>query len=188
MPLGRHLRLLSGFGLLHGIAEWAYIFLSPGLETGGWQTLRGSVLGGGHAFLISISFAFLFSFGSSLSGNRPAVNKWLPYLPWAALSFWIYLLFSLFARSTGNPQAWLTYAEIWSRYVLAFPGALLSSWGLWVQREEVRKLNDVKIERNLIGGTLVFLLYAFAGGLVVPPAKFFPANIIKGFMKIGQPD
>ncbi|MFZ5631400.1 MAG: sensor histidine kinase [Bacillota bacterium] len=176
--LGRHLPFLAGFGLIHGIAEWAYIFFPPSLEVGGWETLRGAVLNGSHAILIAVSFAFLFTFGSTLLVSIRGWPRWLRWLPASLFGLWIWIFIFRYPTDSTPPAEWLGVAEIASRYLLAFPGAILTSLGFYFQRHEIRELKYPPLERSLFGASLIFAFYAFAGGLVVPPASFPLASFL----------
>lgn len=184
--LARHLWLLAGFGLLHGTAEWAYIFIPPSLTAGGLETLRGSVLNGGHAILIAVSFAFLFAFGISLLFS---IRGWLPWLSFLILGVWIWCFILAYPANPALLPGWLNTAEIAARYALALPGAVLTSLGLYFQRREIRTLQHPSLERSLVGASLAFAFYAFAGGLVVPPASFLPASLLNTslLLKAGFP-
>lgn len=187
--LGRYLPVLAAFGLLHGCAEWGYIFLSPSLAVEGWETLRGTVLNGGHAVLITVSFAFLFAFGGSLLANTWGCRNWIKWITLVEATVWVVVFFWQRPHDPNQLKQWLAIFEAIARYLLAFPGALMSSWGLYLQRGEVRKLGHPPLERSLLGASLAFALYGFAGGLVVPPAPFFPAQFLNTtlLLKIGLP-
>ena len=187
--LGQHLKLLAGFGLLHGVAEWAYIFLTPGLTAGGWETLKGAVLTGGHAVLIALSFAFLFAFGVELSASTWGRAGWGRKLAIFLFSLWLWIFFFSRPKDAFEVPYWLSYTEILARYFLAFPGALLSSIGIILQRSELRGLKHPPLERSLKGASFAFGLYTFAGGLVVPPASFPPASFLNTslMLRLGLP-
>ncbi|MCG0277100.1 MAG: sensor histidine kinase [Thermanaeromonas sp.] len=187
--LGQHLRLLAGFGLLHGTAEWAYIFLTPGFLAGGREALKGAVLTGGHAVLIALSFAFLFAFGAELLASTWGRAGWGKKLAVLLFGVWLGIFFISQPNEASEIPGWLGYTEILVRYCLAFPGALLSSLGMILQRSELRGLRHPPLERSLIGASLAFGLYAFAGGLVVPPASFPPASFLNTslMLRLGLP-
>ncbi|MBE3580422.1 MAG: hypothetical protein IMW96_02100 [Thermoanaerobacteraceae bacterium] len=176
--LGQYLPLLAVFGLTHGLAEWLYIFLSPGMAARGRQTLQGAVLTGGHAALMALSFAFLLSFGLSLLASRWGWSKGWQRLPFLMAAVWLYVFLARCPADPGNFSAWLTSTEVMARYFLALPGAVTSSLGLFLQREEVKEVHYPPLDRGLVGASLAFALYAFAGGMVVPPAPFPPASLI----------
>lgn len=188
--LARYLWLLAGFGLLHGLAEWAYIFYPPSLDVGSWETLSGAVLNSSHAMLVAFSFVFLFAFGGSLLSSTLGWRQWLRWLPVIILPVWGWVF--LFNPPRGSQQQldqWLGFAEIASRYLLALPGAVLTGIALYLQRGEIRGLQNPPLERVLLWAAGAFTFYAFAGGLVVPYASFFPANFVNthAFLNIGLP-
>lgn len=187
--LGQHLKLLAGFGLLHGAAEWAYIFLTPGLMAGGWETLKGAVLSEGHAVLIALSFACLFAFGMELSASTWGWARWGTKLALFLFGLWLWIFFVSRPKGAFEIPGWLGYMEILARYFLAFPGALLSSIGIILQRSELRGLKHPPLERSLKGASFAFGLYTFAGGLVVPPAPFPPASFLNTslMLRLGLP-
>jgi len=89
------------------------------------------------------------------------------------LSFWLafYLLPTI--------ETWLLASNIWARYLLGLPGSLLAAYGLRYQAQtDIAPLNINHIYQTLriAGGAL--LAYAFLGGIVVPSAGFFPANVL----------
>lgn len=186
--LGWYLWMLAGFGLLHGVSEWAYIFYHPGLDAGGWQTFD-TVLNSSHAILVAISFAFLYAFGLNLLIATLDRGRWLKGLPFLVLAAWLWFFLDSRPSEPAAIGRWLTMAEIASRYLMALPGAILTSVGLYLQRGEIRGLYHPPIERALLGASVSFAFYGFAGGLVVPYMPFFPASLVNTslFMEAGLP-
>jgi signal transduction histidine kinase len=68
--------------------------------------------------------------------------------------------------------------EVWARYLLCFPGAILASIGLFRQARQVRGLGLNRIATYLSGAAASFLVYALVGGLLVPPAPVFLADTL----------
>ncbi|MDI6823126.1 MAG: sensor histidine kinase [Bacillota bacterium] len=174
--LAQSLRLLGVFGLLHGLAEWGFVFIPLHAEYASSITVIGlRVL---DLCLVATSYLFLFMFGSRLlasSSPRARLLQWIP-LPVFAMWFTNFLLFRLLTGSAT--EWWLQTSETWARYLLGLPGAVLSSAGLLAQRREVAMLDIPRITGNLVRAAVVFAIYAFSGGLVVPPAPFPPASLI----------
>jgi signal transduction histidine kinase len=65
----------------------------------------------------------------------------------------------------------------WSRYFLSLPGAILAHLGLLRQARHMREIRLPKIAGYLTGAALAFSVYAIVGGLIVPTAPMFPANL-----------
>src|SRR5690606_33239048 len=78
----------------------------------------------------------------------------------------------------GEYTWWLAAGDLWSRYLLAFLGALLTCYALTLQAEEFRNRHMDALLPHLRVGVFSFALYAVAGGLMVPASSFFPANVI----------
>ena len=66
------------------------------------------------------------------------------------------------------------------RYLLGFPGAILTAIGFWQQRKlsDIQGLSSHHVDRSLMAMAAVFAAYAFFAGLVVPSASFFPASAL----------
>jgi signal transduction histidine kinase len=172
LRFARDLRWLAGFGLLHGLHEWGLVFipiqttyLSPGII---------EVLAIGQVLLLAVSFICLFIFGSELLRGR-----W-PYLRWLIIGLtviWL-LLFILTRLQTTGLAAWLTLATVWARYLLGFPAAMLAAYGLYVIAPDVAGGGGRHFFNMLRVASFSLAVYALVGGLIVPFAPFFPANIL----------
>lgn len=147
--------VLGGFALIHGVGEWL--------------DLTALIIGDGLAFavmrtvLMTISFVFLLDF-ARLEGSRLGLNlpgRWI-YAP-------LLMLVALIGVSFG-PAA----ANITARYAIAFPGALGASavlaWGTKTLPAAARHAG--------MSASLGLLLYAFAAGVIVPVAAFWPASTV----------
>ena len=207
LPLARPLGWLAGFGLLHGLMEWGYLFVPI---QAGW--LPQSVI---ELLLLlqlvmkPISFALLFQFGAELvlstrdGGTqlpRLAGQPWLRLVPAAALVLWIVGTVAISSLvSSGfrpDPSPWLRSAEIGpaiadvgaplavgdvlARAMLALPGSLLVAYGLRRTMRQLAPLASRGIVTALTGGSAAFVVYALLAGLVPMAAPFAPASILNG--------
>jgi len=176
LTLARALPLLGTFGILHGVAEWGQVFipiqatyLSAGSIVVLW-VVQGTML--------AVAFTFLFQFGLRLlSEGLPARYRYLPLLPWGIFALW-FLMFTL-----GGPlyrvemaASWLEAGDVWARYLLALPGALVTCYALNRQAQEFSRLEVPRLMSVLRLTVLSFAVYAVADGLMVPPANIFPAR------------
>ncbi len=173
LKLARDLRWLAGFGVLHGIHEWGLVFIPIQMEylAANWRDILLLL----QVWFLAISFFMLLLFGYSLLETS---------YPWAR-GFVILLgaLWLIFLGIPGITQMdglhWAYRATIWARYLLGFPGAMLSAYGLYrLAQEDIVKLSGRKFYRvlRLVGFSLV--AYGFFGGVMVAPASFFPANVL----------
>ncbi len=201
LPLARALPWLAGFGIIHGLMEWGYLFIPI---QAGWlnQTIVEALLLL-QLVMKPISFALLLQFGVELMVNVPGrmgVAHPLRAIPLVAVGLWALFTFAISrALEPGfqpDPQSWLPSAQIGpalnavgaplavgdlvARVLLAFPGALLVAFGL---RRTARVLGPVagpRVELALAVAAGAFVVYAVLGGLVSQPVPFPPASILNG--------
>ncbi len=169
LSFAKTLWLLAFFGILHGFSEWGYIFVP--LQAAGHEEylVNLSVI---HLTLEASSFAFLLAFGLRLYTNKVQLYAGVPIgilLVWFA-----YFTYFLYERPLA---VWYVDSEIWERYLLCFPGALISGLGIWRRQLEVAHWGE-KINRNFRDAGIVLLIYSAVSGLMVPRGDFFPSNIL----------
>ncbi len=165
--MANSLSLLAAFALLHGFSEWGSLFMPVRVPDFGdfpmWKLIAIQRL------LQSVSYFFLFCFGVKLISDTKRYNFFMVLLlPTFAFLIW-FIEFARFIPLVGTERLieWLLVSESWSRYLLAFPASLFTAYGLYLQIPEVSKISDRAILRNLWLATVVFVLYAFFGGIVV---------------------
>ena len=185
LTLGRRLPCLAIFGLLHGTSEWGYIFIPAQMAAEGWQTLRGALLTGGHALLLAVSYTFLLAFGINLLVDTRDWPRWIRLLPALGLGGWAAIFLFTFPGNGAAADPWLVLGDIMARYLLAVPGSILSATAILAQGEELAPLRRHSLKLYLTGSAAALFLYTFAGGLLVPPAPFFPASILNTSLLMG---
>ena len=174
LELAASLPWLAGFGLIHGLVEWGYIFiplqapyLSPPLVTASHLL---------QLFMLGLSFCCLFQFGVDLIVPAMNTHRWLRGGPMS-----VFLLWGL-GLGLGWGMDWLTVADLFSlgdiaaRYAMALPGALLASMGLLHQERQMHDMDVPHIAGYLRGAALSFVAYGLVGGLITPAGPFFPAS------------
>ncbi|MEO5377087.1 MAG: ATP-binding protein [Magnetococcus sp. DMHC-6] len=146
-------RLLGGFGLLHGIGEWLELLEMVSGDSQFFYTIR--------LTMHTVSFLFLVEF--ALHGL--AIYRHRPYRPgW-----------SLLALAFVGAGVWLfddLPFSILSRYGLSFPACMVGAWLIW------RGASATKGHHWLRLCAVALLGYGIASGLVVPPAKIWPASLL----------
>lgn len=172
LELARPLGWLAAFGFVHGLNEWGDIFIP--FQMGYLSAPVIAFMQVIQVLLLALSFGFLFQFGVELL--RP---RWphLANLPLILMVIWgLWFVMPGFALTAGV-ETWQIQASIWARYLLGFPGGLISAIGLRYQAEkQIKPLHLTHIYRTLLIAGLALGAYAFLGGLVVPASSFFPAN------------
>jgi signal transduction histidine kinase len=169
----RALRSLAGFGLVHGSHEWMEMFLLiyPGFH----ELSIYRLVGPGRVVLLAISFLFLISFGAELiAGPRRKKLSWqmLGVITsiWAVGLIWLFL--------TEPVEARIVAADVYTRYSLAIPGAALTAWGLFLQRQKFLQAGMKSFGRDVIVAALAFGLYGGIGQLFAAPSPIFPSALL----------
>jgi signal transduction histidine kinase len=145
LELGRHLRWLAAFGLAHGLVEWGYVFIpiqSAYLPPAAIQTLQWLQL-----LLMILSFACLLQFGLRTAPLDRALRGDAGAITVAAML--ITLALALGSHPEDGPELTRIGIEIWVRYLIAVPGALLSMVGIHRASREATAMQVPRISRWL---------------------------------------
>jgi signal transduction histidine kinase len=205
LPLARSLAWLAGFGIVHGLMNWGYLFVpiqagflpEPAIE--GLLVLQ--------LLLKPIGFGLLFQFGVELviaardPGSdlpRVAGQPWLRLVPLAAVGLWAVATVAISTTAAAgfvpDPEPWLPSAEIGealagvgaplavgdvlARALVALPGGLVAAIGL---QRTVRVLGPVAgsgVSKAMSVAAVTFVAYALLAGLVPMAAPFLPASVL----------
>ena len=143
---------LALFGGLHGLNEWLDMLA---ISLGNPSAFRW-----GRLIVMAVSFIPLFEFGRR--GLQLQRSRFLGN--WAILPLLVLAGCGGFAGTQGLEVSW--------RYFVGLPGGWLAGWLLI--REASRA--EARLRRYLQAAGVALLVYAFASGLFVPHAGFFPAR------------
>jgi signal transduction histidine kinase len=177
LALARSLKWLAAFAFLHSFHEWGDVFIP--IQANFLATPFVDILLGVQVILLALSFACLFQFGLETLRPLPDHLLFLRYLPGAALALWVFCAFGPTLNVTSNASQWATLNNILARYMMGFTGAFVAAYGLRRQAHSlIAPMKMPHIWRMLQIGGLTLAAYGIMGGLVVPLANFFPANII----------
>jgi len=164
--------LLACFGLSQGINEWLTIWVIIEDRSRTADLVKLSCL--------IISFIFLFEFGKRLliESFRERISKWQKEI--ANDSGWlIYLvgcIIIIFASISEYPDFWKA-GNTWARYLLGFPGALLTGIGFFsYYLREQNFLKEAKVTHYFLWSASSFIIYGILSGLVVPKGDIFFSN------------
>ncbi len=158
--------LLAFFGVTHAMHEFMDMFA---LIKGEIIFLK--IIGGIFLF---ISYLCLFLFGYQLI-NVSRREKRSILFPSIIIVLFFALQTFLEGHILWNNGLW----DILTRYVLGFPGGILSAVGfLLYYQSESEKLSRIKVKKYFIFTALLFGIYGTLGGLIVPRESFFPASVI----------
>ena len=174
LDFARALRPLIGFGLIHGSHEWFEMFLIirdriSGPLTAPWiLPVRLTAL--------ATSFLFLIAFGARLISGVERRKLYIGMLS-TITAIWVIGLLGVVVNES-SPQTRAIAADVYTRYALAIPGALLTLWGLIIQRKKFNQLGMSGIGRDVLLAAIAFGLYGGIGQLFASPSVIFPSPYI----------
>ena len=125
--LRRALRPLAGFGIVHAIHEWIEMFNQMG-HIAAPPTVVSAV----SLSVLAFSYISLAAFGSFLLAYTEISRRLILLIPIGLESIWVFGLYHFRGEYIGM-ELW-TLADVWTRYTLAIPSALLTSVGLVAQQ------------------------------------------------------
>ena len=182
LDFARALRPLIGFGLIHGAHEWFEMFILIHDRISG--TLHAAWVLPFRLLALASSFLFLIAFGARLVSG---LNK--PKLYFGMLSvisaIWAAGLIGVLINQT-NGQARAIAADVYTRYALAIPGAILTVWGLIIQRRKFIQDGMSSLGRDVIFAAVAFGLYGGIGQLFASNSIIFPSSYVNAdvFMQV----
>jgi signal transduction histidine kinase len=167
LDFARALRPLAAFGLVHGCHEWFEMMLLIHGHSDAWwiDWLRLS--------LLAASFFMLVTFGARLivgmSNRRLLLGMIL-----SIFALWLIgLLFVFIAYPADSGQ--MVAADVYTRYSLAIPGAVLTVWGLFIQRRKFFQAEMSRFGRDVSLAAMAFGLYGVIGQLFASRSMIFPS-------------
>ncbi len=171
--LRKALRPLAVFGLVHGGHEWLEMFEILGVLPGQneiplfWSSVRLAIL--------AFSFLSLTAFGAAMlspTENIRRISLLVPLLQSAIWGFGILVMRNLYIQI----RLW-DVADVWTRYIIGIPGALIACWGLITQQKIFRKAGMAQFGRDSLWAAVAFGWYgvvgqAFTRQSPLPPSTF----------------
>jgi two-component system sensor histidine kinase/response regulator len=175
--IGNTLWLLGCFGLIHGLGEWMDMFLTLGQKY--WTPFGTAVLRIASFYFGAASFVCLLQFSLRMILLNRSKRQFLERTALMG-SFLFFVMVTSYGILTGFSNQWLILSQVLMRYLLGFPGAILTAIGFWKQRHlsDIQSLSSYHVDRSLIAMAAIFAFYALFAGLVVPSTSFFPASLL----------
>jgi signal transduction histidine kinase len=169
------LRPLAGFALLHGGHEWLEMFellkVLP-LQYSAplfWTSLR--------VGLLAYSFLSLAAFGAALLTPNERMRRLSLMVPLGMATVWGFGILVLRSQIAVGSELW-DAADVWTRYVLAIPSALMASAGLVAQQRAFRRVGMARFGQDSLWAAIAFAWYGVVGQSFTRPSPLFPSNII----------
>jgi len=169
LPLSKHLKWLAAFGFVCGITSWIDMFLASGGTEEYLHAL--SIL---RMIAQPLTGLLLLKFGWGILREIP-LPAWTIFIPGVLIVPIAYVI-TYAATTFVTPSPIEIPIDIWSRYLLYLPGAIMAGIGFLRQWNMQRKLGLSDVANLMLGAGLAFLVEAFIVGLVVPAAPYGPAS------------
>lgn len=176
LGFARSMRLLSGFGVLHGIHEWldmmaqgvAYYHQQPMYEWLQWVKLS----------ILVTSFVALLLFGEQLLNRMKPRRQ--PIWRLTVLAVIWYTVSCVVVRVTYqlDELAWIAASDVLARYVLGIPSGVLACYTLLQERKMLHQRRMDRYARDLTIAALALALYGVVGQLITRPSVIFPSTIV----------
>ncbi len=182
LPFARALIPLAIFGLVHGGHEWLEMFIKEAHLHDSFQivplwveTVR--------VIMLAVSFLALIAFGIKLlyPAKRPLKTELAigigAFLLWGASVLLIALAVHPGPAMRLTIRSWLLMADTWSRYTLAIPGALISSYALWRQAGTLPSRQS-RFVNYLYLASATFFIYGVIGQIFATETYLAPSQLI----------
>jgi len=175
LGFARSMRLLAGFGLLHGVHEWIDLLrVSLHVYNGGILPLWLSWI---QVALLVSSFLALLAFGEHLRALDRRDHMRVPLLMLAVL--WYTVSCIVIQLTNGlDEQSWIVVCSILARYILGIPASVLAGLVLYRQRKSIENVEMQRFTIHFSVAAVSILIYGLVGQIFVQDAIIFPANII----------
>lgn len=176
LGFARSMRLLAGFGLLHGIHEWIDM---------GERILSVNHAAALHLWLLWLrvailvaSFLALLAFGEHLLARERDQQRMTWRLTigaaiWYAASC-IIVRFSYALDEVG----WMLSCDTLARYILGVPSGVLACWALWRQRRIFHERGMGRFVHDLTLAAFALAVYGIVGQFFPASSAIFPSMII----------
>jgi len=179
----RHaLRPLVAFGIIQGAHEWVEMFerIAPSFGL----SFESPIYNGMRLVVLSFSFLSLAAFGVYLFAEGERFQRLALAVPVALEALWALGLFSL--RGAYPPSEIWDVADVWTRYTLGLPSALLAAVGLVFQQRSFRRAGLIQFGQDALWAAMAFGLYGLVGQLFtrvssLPPSTFLNQNLFEAW-------
>jgi len=172
--LRKALRPLAVFGLIHGIHEWIEMFdileVLPGQLASPllWNSIRLAML--------AFSFLSLTAFGAAMLSSTENIRRISLLAPVLQAGIWGFGL--LIMRGSFHESRIWDVADVWTRYIIGIPGAIIACWGLINQQKIFRKAGMAQFGRDSLWAAVAFGWYGLIGQIFTRQSPLKPSTTI----------
>ena len=166
---------LAAFGFIHGIHEWVEMLeileILPGQNAAPliWMSVR--------LALLAFSFIALAAFGASLLSPNPRIRRISLLVPLGLAAVWGFGILAMRSEFPISQELW-DAADVWSRYSIAIPGALIATAGLISLQRAFRRAGMARFGRDALWAAVAFVWYGLIGQLFTRSSSVPPSMIL----------
>jgi signal transduction histidine kinase len=178
--LRKALRPLVAFGLIHGGHEWLEMFEILGILP--WQNSIPLLWYSVRLALLAFSFLSLTAFGAAMLSPTESVRRVSLLVPLVQSAIWGFGLF-IMRNYYIQIRIW-DVADVWTRYIIGIPGALIACWGLVTQQKIFRRAGMEKFGQDSLWAAVAFGWYGIVGQIFtrqspLPPSTFLNQDLFQ---------
>lgn len=176
LGFARSMRLLAGFGLLHGSHEWIDM-AERGVTVYHAASLHLWLLWLRVAILVA-SFLALLAFGEHLLARERGQRRPMWRLTFGAATW--YAISCIVVRLTYplDDVAWMQSSDVLARYILGIPSSVVACWALWRQRTIFQERGMGRFVHDLTLAAFALALYGIVGQFFSRASPIFPSMVI----------
>lgn len=156
--LRRALPPLAGFGLVHAAHEWIEMYLLLNRPLTDFEV---TIILAIQLATLAFSFISLAAFGSFLLADTEVTRRLLLLIPIGLQAIWVFGLYNFRGEYAGK-TLW-DIADVWTRYTLAMPSAVLTAIGLIVQQRAFRRSGLIRFGQDALWAAITFGWYGLFG-------------------------
>ncbi len=156
--LRRALPPLAGFGMVHAAHEWIGMYVLMGHYVSDSDL---TIILAIQLATLAFSFISLAAFGSFLLADTEITRRLLLLIPIGLEGIWVFGLYNFRGIYAGN-TLW-DVADVWTRYTLAIPAAVLTAIGLIVQQRAFRRSGLIRFGQDAMWAAITFGWYGLFG-------------------------
>ncbi|MBN2115344.1 MAG: sensor histidine kinase [Anaerolineales bacterium] len=171
--LRRALPPLAGFGLVHAAHEWMEMYVLMGHPA---TPLEMSIMSAMQLATLAFSFISLAAFGSFLLADNEITRRLILLIPIGLQAVWVFGLYHFRGEYVG--QTLWDVADVWTRYTLAIPAAILTAIGLIVQQRAFRRSGLIRFGQDALWASITFAWFGLFGQFFAKNTPLFPSNLI----------
>jgi signal transduction histidine kinase len=166
---------LAAFGFIHGLHEWIEMLeilqILPGQYSSQliWQVIR--------LALLALSFLALAAFGASLLSPNARIRRISLLVPLLLAAIWGFGILAMRSNFPVSQELW-DAADVWTRYSIAIPGAVVATAGLISLQRVFRRAGLAQFGRDALWAAVAFAWYGLVGQAFTRPSPLPPSNIV----------